>query len=634
MNKLCYVANPLAWESPKGVACRTALHNGYGNVAAMCTSLGIPCHGDGLDLLTEQSKLFTTLATEGPQIAHHLIANSYSLGGVNSSSWIIDELELPRWQFIHQFRYCPDCLQGELINVFQDLYNVSICPLHRTQIVTACPGCHQYEHWTTAHLLFCKCGFDRRSTSGQPSTPYDEKNMDTFGPSSSLNVLSELANVALITQTIWESRKPITEKNKCYLKDEVMNHCKKMIMTQSSRYPCFTRSQHLSAWHSAHPILAKLAESTFKEPTLLNANCTTNACCSSIELDINQVIKFTENCETQERWKILLIRNFTINKHSTSTRYYRCHIPICRFSRALKDHNLNLRMAEKALESNYVSVQHTATLLNCSSVSVQQLVKLGYLNKLIIENKKNENRDPILISKVSINLFLEQFTLVRSIMKLTRTTSTKTVRILNQLGVASAHDKQGLRVYKLSDIYKVQDELKDAASRPSLLYPIALPPTRHLYNTINTYPLDNNEKTSTPLLSDTETSEKTSKACSFTTPDALKYLNITGRLLFHRFVLPGLITPEIINGQRIYSSSEIKKIADHLQTNISLKQAGKTLNLGSYQIKFLINSFNIKPSCKLAYSNGAIQVLYNINDINNLKNPKKKIQIPSKIDVI
>lgn len=626
MNKLCYVAKPLAWESPKGVACRTALHNGYGNVAAMCTSLGIPCHGDGLDLLTEQSKLFTTLATEAPQIAHHLLSNSYSLAGVNASSWIIDELELPRWKFNHQFRYCPDCLQSELISVFQDLSNLDSCPLHEKKIITVCPECHQYEHWTTAHLFFCACGLDRRSIKSQPVAPYDEKNVETFGPSARLTWLSDMMELTLTAQKIWASRSTTAEKNNYHLYDELMNHCQQVITSQLSKYPGFSRPQHLSAWDHGHPTLIALAKDIIKEPTELHEDCITGRCCRDIELNINQLISFVGRRHTREQWVKLLSKNFSINKHGCTTKYYRCHMPICRLARGIKDRELHLQMVEKALESDYLSTRDAATSLHCSCGEVLQLVELGYLKKLR-KSKKNTGRGhPTLIWKPSIESFNQSFILMQGITKLTQINPFKTARILNQLGIASDHSKLGPHVYKLLDIYKSQEKLKDASSFPSLLYPIALPPTLYLYNTLKVSSLKLNHSERPFVSSEHEANlpAEPSRARRFTTLQAATYLNITGRLLNSRFVLPGLATPAVIEGERFYSLAEIRKIAEHLQNNISLEQAGKILNCGRKKISVIINSSNIKPSCALAYSNGETRLLYDRNEIKKLKHYKIK----------
>ncbi|MEZ1321042.1 hypothetical protein QIW46_06800 [Pseudomonas fluorescens] len=115
-----------------------------------------------------------------------------------------------------------------------------------------------------------------------------------------------------------------------------------------------------------------------------------------------------------------------------------------------------------------------------------------------------------------------------------------------------------------------------------------------------------------------------SRARRFTTLQAATYLNITGRLLNSRFVLPGLATPAVIEGERFYSLAEIRRIAEHLQNNISLEQAGKILNCGRKKISAIINSSNIKPSCALAYSNGETRVLFDRNEIKKLKHYKIK----------
>lgn len=625
MNKICYVAIPRDWESPKGVVMRTSLHNGYGNVAAMCASLEIPCNGDGLDLLSEQSLLFTTLATATPQIAYSLLANSYSVDNKDAASWIIDELRFHRSQFTHHFSYCQECLQDELISVFQDLTSLPTCPFHQTMMITSCPDCHQSEHWTTAHILFCKCGFDRRNTPGQRGMLFHGEYVETFGPSAGINALSNMVGVALTAEAVWHSRKPSTEKRSCCFMDEVLNHAKKMMTTQLSRYPGFMRSQHLSAWHSSHPTLAKLAEDTFKEPNKINKNCIAGICCADVEFTVDQLIYSLGDWKNWTEEKQFISKNFNIHRHGTAIHYYRCHIPICRLARGVKDRDLHLKTTEKALESNYVSTLDAAALLQCSSGEVLQLVELGYLQKLKKNKKKSGCGYPTLISRRSIHNFNYSFILVGKIAKSLNTTPVKAVRLLNQSGIASDHNKLGPYVYEQHKIYFIQEELEKALASPSLLYPIALPPTRRVYNTFNIHNsnLDQVETppSAQPDLLEGSAAEK--KVCCFTTHQAATFLNITGRLLHYRFVLTGLIIPEIIDDAPYYSLIHIQSMSHHLQHHISLEQATEVLNCGRKKISHLINTFELKSSCTLVYSNGDRQLLYDKDDINQLKNLQK-----------
>lgn len=598
---------------------RTALHNGYGTVASMCLALGVPSHGDGLDLLTEQSSLFNKLAMAAPEIAYSLLENFYTVKNERWAFWIIDEITLYRTQFSKHFSYCPECLRDELISVFQDIENLHVCPLHRTLLVKHCPNCNVSELWVNAHLLFCKCGFDRRNHQCQNGTLLNGEWLETFGPEAKIQQLAHMAQMAQTCEDIWSSRKPNDEINSCFFMESVRKHASKMITSQIAKYPGFTLSMHLSPWISSHPLLTALAEEALKEPFTLNVNCINGACCADVELTLNEIIYSAGDWKNRSGVKKLISENFETHQHGSAQPYYRCHTPICRLTRFTRDNNPDLKSEKEALESDYISISDTAMLLCCSSSTVSQLVKLEYLIK---SNKKRKSGNGyfILLEKPSVENFNNSYILASKIARLLKTTSIQTTRILNHLGITKAHSKLGPIVYEKDRILAIWDTLEEKLKKPLQLFPIVLPPIQCIDNIIklantNIHPKETTSLTrasSRPQISENNT-------CRFSMNQASIFLNISSRLLYHRFVITGLINPSTIDHAPCFSLVQIQAMSAHLQQHLSIEQTTKILRSGYNKTISLINSFELKPSCALAYSTGDIQLFYDQCDIYELK---------------
>ena len=667
MNILCYVGKPQQWESPKGVLLRTAYHNGYSNVATMCAALGVPYSGDSLELLTEHSSLFNKLTMEAPDLTHYLLANSYTLNSSAHPLWIIDDITLYRSQFARHLRYCPECLRNELITVFQDIRDLAVCPLHGTSIVTHCPDCHAYEHWTTANFLFCKCGSDRRRTNPLSGTLFEADRLETFGPYADVRELSYITDLAQKCERIWTSRKSNDEKKICFLVNAILKHATKMITIQLSKYPGFTRSMHLSPWQTSHPLLLKLANETFKNSFVLNSNCKTGLCCADVKLMRCEIAYSVGDWKACSKESTFISENFNIIRQNGVTPYYHCQTPICRLIRLARDSILHQetknddctlhhkpkyddymfdhktknddyllyhkawndacmrhhKARKKLTECNYLSMEETAALLHCTKNAVLQLVELGHL-KRSYQPRGLLQTPPNLIEKTSIMRFNKKFILPENISQTLNTTTIQTIHLLNQLGINSTHNKLGPRIYEKSQILSIPEKLTDASKNPSLLYPIVFPPTQPIDNTFrvaNAYikPF----KYNTSLRCSTIASKlMENNSIRFTTSKAAKILNISSRLLNHRFILTGLITPEFMEGTLYYSEADIRIMDAHLQKYLSIEQATKFLQCGCTNAIRLINNSKIKPSRALVYSNGDIQLLYRKADIQYLRQQK------------
>jgi len=620
MTTLCYVAIPQNWESPKGVMMRTALHNGYGNVKSMCMALRVPCHSDAIDLLTEQSLLIKKLAMAAPEVEQALFHNIYTLNNVGAARWIIDDIALSRSQFSKHFIYCPECLLTEVITVFQDIKDVPVCPLHQVRLVTQCPACLGREHWTTASLLFCECGFDRRNAEAQKGKLYDEERLETFGPTTYINRLSRLADLAQICDEIWQFRKPCDEKTIVHLTDTVQDHALKMISTQLAKFPGFTRAVHLAPWTSSHPLLEKLADRIINENYTVNSTCPSDQCCAEVELTFPQIINAIGGKKTWSKHRKLVSNNFEASLDSPQPTFYRSHIKICKFVNLIYDRNVNLEREKTDTGRKFCTVAEAADLLSCGHETVRKLGELGYLQRTNKNNEQRKRQAHFFLRK-SVTDFNRSYILLENICQTLNTKPFKLAHQLNLLGIASDHDNLGPYVYKKHKIIDIWDKLKKELEKPLKLYPIAFPPTQDIQNifittsaSIATFDsINHSTNLNNGPLPETDTSY-------YTANQAAKILHISTQLLRRRFLLTGLITPESPDGTPYYSSENIQEMHTHLEHHLTIYQASKILKCAVNQIYSRVSSFKLRPSGALIYSDGTRLLLYSKNDIYNLEN--------------
>jgi AraC-like DNA-binding protein len=612
------VGIPQQWESPKGVMMRTSYHNGFSTVAAMCAHLKVPYHGDALELLTEQSPLFNRLTMAAADLTQLLSANSYTVKNTDAALWIIDDISLHRSQFAHHFAYCPECLRNEQINIFQDIRDLTVCPLHQTLIVTHCPECHEREHWTAANLLFCRCGFDRRNSKCLSGTLINPEHIETFGPNADIHRLSHMTCIAHTCEDIWISRKPTKDTHSYLFIDAVRKHASKMITTQLARHPGFTRSMHLSPWRSSHPLLIEIANKLITEPDLSNLNCETELCCINVELTLREIVYSVAGWKEWSQ-KIFNSDNFEICRYGRGLPYYHCRTPICRLIRRAFDHMLHIKSKAEALTLNYLSIQETAALLHCSKTTVLQLFKLGYLQQL--KSKKTDKRQTTLISKKSIETFNNSYILSNTLSHTLKTTPTQINRQLNQLGITKHLNTPWPHVYEQCKINSILENLQNGLKKTAKLFPVALPPPRNIDNIIK---IANANTATTEETIPINLTSPEPKTTGFTTKQTTSFLNISLRFLRHRFILPGLINPDTTKKIPYYSLEHIQIMKTHLQQHCSIEQATKILKCRRDEALRLINISKLQPSCALAYSNGDIQLLYYQSDIYNIKHHSQK----------
>lgn len=192
-------------------------------------------------------------------------------------------------------------------------------------------------------------------------------------------------------------------------------------------------------------------------------------------------------------------------------------------------------------------------------------------------------------------------------------------------GIHSHHNKLGSHAYEIYKINSAWDQLISALANPAPLYPIVLPPNKNTHNILLTTEINNisNEAVNQPQLNDVNNLNETEESPLYTTRQVAKYLNISGRLLYTRFILTGLITPELRDAKPYFSLSQTQAI-EHIHQHMSLEQITRLLGCGYSKTAYLINLFDIKPSRILAYSNGTRQYLYRKTEVINLKNVATK----------
>jgi hypothetical protein len=275
---------------------------------------------------------------------------------------------------------------------------------------------------------------------------------------------------------------------------------------------------------------------------------------------------------------------------------------------------LHVKSKVESFSHNYLPIRETAALLHCRTTTILQLAELGYLQRA--KNKKTGKGHAILISKTSIKNFNSTYILASKLSHTLKTTQKQTICRLNQLGITKHQNKQGPHVYEQVKINFIFEKLRDTLKQPAQLFPIALPPPQNIDNTLK---IASTHTPSTEEATQFNPSSIERQATGFTASQAANFLKISLRLLHRRFVLTGLIKPDIIGETPCYSLAHIQIINTHLQQNLSLEQVTKTMKCSRDEVLRLINTSELQPSCALAYSNGDIQLFYSQCDIHILK---------------
>lgn len=581
MNMLCYVGIPQRWESPKGVLMRTALHNGYSNVAYMCASLEVPCYRDCLDLLTEHSSLFWKLQLEAPELIRPIRKNLYSMQESNSPYLHIDDTIIARLRLSRNFRYCPICLMGELITVFQDIKSLNICPFHQVLIIEQCPKCGNRERWTDAHLLFCKCGFNRKNAPKTATKFIDTNKLETFGKNAYTKKLSAMTWTAEVCDEIWDSRKSNEDKTPPYFLDSIYQHAETMIKFQIDRFPGFTQRMHLAPWISSHPKLKSFAGKVTKENYTCSSECFGKSCCTMIDLLKRELFHCVGGRHDWPPQKRFMIENFKDIPDTFNNQHYNSRTKICVLIKNIDKKNLQLKLEKEVISATSATTHEAENLIDCDEPTITILTKNGYLHTV-----SNPGRGyPRLITKLSIEAFRKEFILLNEISSLLNTSTIKASHTLKKCDIKPHNATLAHHVYTRSIVNSNFNKLLIALISP--------------HRTTAQLELDNSD--------------------NLTISQTAVLLQTSGRILYRRYISTGLIKPLLVMGEYRLLSNQIKEIEKHLQNNLSITQIASLLECGRKKAQKFINDQQLKHSFAISLPNGKIQFFYNKGEVYHLK---------------
>jgi len=67
---------------------------------------------------------------------------------------------------LQRSKICPTCLrESNYCSRLWDLVPLTVCHLHKSLLIDACPKCNRSITWSREHVCFCPCGFDWRDIS-------------------------------------------------------------------------------------------------------------------------------------------------------------------------------------------------------------------------------------------------------------------------------------------------------------------------------------------------------------------------------------------------------------------------------------------------------------------------------------
>lgn len=585
MSTLCYIAIPQPWESPKGLLMRTALHNGYRSVSSLCFALNAPCPHDTLELLTENSSLFSKLTLESQDIFFGAV--TYRTHDTKDSYWGIDNVNLTRSQFSKRYRYCPQCLQKEIATVFQDIKSIRHCPLHMIQLISQCPNCKQTETWTNANLTHCKCGFDRRSATREPAVLVDKNRLQVFGGETYIKKLSSLIQMATICEALWTARTPKNCKIPHDLLPIILQHAASMIKHQICSYPNFTGEMHQAPWMAAHALLKSLAESLITKHFSQNPYhpCLNDKCCLPVLFSLKE-LHYAIGGNSAFLWENKFIENNFIHTESVSpySGYYTSLTPICVTIKQLINRIADYNKETNILISKHYKISEAAALLECTTVTVSQLIKSGHL-KSNQSNLKPGPKNPILVTKTSTNEFLKNYVLIKKISNLLSITPSKAYLLLNQLKIIPASRSGSAPIYDKIEIHEKLHELRQALLLNDEGFAI-LSPTDEAYN--------------------------------FTAAEAANMLGISVIFFHHRFVQTRIIAPRLASETKFFSATQIEEARTHLRNNLSIREIGDILGCSRKKTINFIDEHHLEPSCILSLCTGYVQPLYEATEIQKI----------------
>lgn len=621
MNKLCYVAKPREFESPKGLLIRTAFFNGYGSVQHLCSELDIALHADQAFLLSQDSALLKLLKHECPEYAALLTDTFYAPTAAEVSNTENTRFSFQPFSIEKYFSYCPDCLQQEIITVFQDYKKLSACPIHYKKIIKACPKCGTRERWVNIDLERCKCGFLRKTVLSEKAALIKNKPLDIFERKYPMDDLQFLSSEIDHCKVLWNERKNTDNATPFEMEREFHQHVLNMATVQLNRYPGFTLDMHLAPWITrdggkfyslAHDFIC----SHFNSLCL----CDPAVCCSGVKITAKE-FQFCIKGRYYPDVKRLITKNLIKQRRLYGQpQNYKSIIPICELVKKINSANLVLTPSSLLDHPELISTTEAAVYLNCVSSTVVWLSDQGFLKKKGNQTIRGSGHK-ILIQKSSVAAFIEYFILVGEISAALNIAPREVIRITNKLEISPVHSFRGPYVFARKDIERLKVQIQAEVN-------VRHPPYdtyNKKSNELNSEPTSLNEQTEIQIenIQKPSFSKQFCEICKgphFKKNQLPKILNASPRLIHYRFFLSGLIHPHVTERGKFYSQQDIDFMINHFQQHVSITQATKIMECSPTKLNKLINLFELKPSLKIKYSSGEVQSLYSREEIETIKN--------------
>jgi hypothetical protein len=563
---------------------RTALHNGYSNVATLCRALKIPCYKDALELLTEHSPLFNVLKKESPNLDHILMNNLYTMIDTNKTRWSIDEIELHRPKFSRTFKYCPLCLQDEIITIFQDIKDLEICPIHDIRTVDKCPKCGHTEWWPEANMLQCKCGFERKQSDWSTAELFDKNSFEVYGEKSHIKKLSTIIETLKTCEDIWKSRKLSNEQN-LNLSEQVIKHVEKMARNQAANLPGFTNRMLAAPWIESHNLLKETALKVFDEYQNYANTCSTDGCCSEISLSKYELYYSLGSRKILPEHATLLFDEDAKQYNPTNDRQ-----PICERVKFI----IRLKQQRKLQYDQFILNNYTTSkvkkLIHCNEKTLKSLIELGYL-QLNRYKLDMEEQSTIMICKESALKFHKKHILLKEVSETLQLPPSNAARLLADFNITPETPSPIPKLYN-------RDEFNAKIN--------------FLRNNLTTPPPNPNKR----LTEDFTTLSLIQAACS---------LEISIAILHRRFIRSRLIEPLTMNGTLRLSNSQIIIIRAHLKQNLTVEQSSSLLDCSRKKFGKLLTKYHVEPSYRIHATTTNWQLLYNIEDIRRILQLEKSL---------
>lgn len=589
MSIICYIGIPQHWESPKSVLMRTALHNGYSNVATLCRALKIPCYKDALELLTEHSPLFNVLKKESPHLDHILMNNLYTMIDTNKTHWSIDEIALHRPKFSRTFKYCPLCLQDEMITIFQDIKDLEICPIHDIRTVDKCPKCGHTEWWPEANMLQCKCGFERKQSDFSKAELFDKTSFEVFGEKSYIKKLSTIIETLKTCEDIWKSRKLTNEQN-LHLSEQVIKHVEKMARNQAANFPGFTNRMLAAPWITSHDRLKEAALKVFDENQDYAKTCLTDDCCSEILLSKYELYYSLGSRKLLPEHVTLLFDEDTKQCDRTNDRQ-----PICeRVKFVIRLKRQRKLQYDQFMLSNYTTSK-VKKLLRCNEKTLKSLIELGHL-QLNRYKPDTEAQSTIRICKESALKFHKKHILLKEVSETLQLPPSNSARLLADFNITPEKPSPVSKLYNRDKFNAKLNVLRNKLTTPTLT------PNERLTEDFTTLSLI----------------------------QAARSLEISIAILQRRFIRSRLIEPLNINGTLRLSNPQLIIIRAHLKQNLTVEQSSTLLDCSRKKFGKLLNKYHIEPSYRIHATTTNWQLLYNSEDIRRILQLEKALHHTAK----